>query len=136
MKILKYIKGHNKTDLTLEQYVNSLEDSQKKEFVDEIKYVIDFLKPQYRKNLKFHLVSFLLLALTYILIKQDLTPQTFIAFFISWIFFGTMTIATVKKWKLIRKYKLIKKNIQIHWLGEAYDEDDDKEFFTRGKRFK
>ena len=53
--------------------------------------------------------------------------------------FGVLFVASqelYKNWKTVRRYKLIKKAVKTSWLGESEIEDDDSEFFTKGKECK
>jgi hypothetical protein len=114
-------------------YVDSLNPMKKREFVNDVEYIIGRTKSKYKNVLKFHLFIFTLFLVSIINLKFNFSGLSIILFTSA---FGVLFVASqelYKNWKTVRKYKLIKKAIKTKWLGESELEDDDSEFFTKGK---
>jgi len=115
-------------------YVDSLDVNGKREFVDDVDYIINRTKFKYKKVLYFHLFIFVLFGSSILNMKFNFSGLSAILFIST---FGILFVASqelYKNWKTVRRYKLIKKAIKTKWLGESESEDDDSEFLTKVKK--
>ncbi len=114
-------------------YVDSLSVYEKREFVNDIDYIIGRTKSKYKNVLKLHLFIFTLFALSIINLKFNFSGLSASLFFLVFAFLPWFTKELYRNWKTVRTYKLIKKSLKTRWIGESEIEDDDSEFFTKGK---
>ena len=117
-------------------YVDSLDVHGKREFVDDVEYIINKTKSKYKKVLYIHLFISILVLASFMNLKFNFSGLSAILFIST---FGVLFVASqelYKNWKTVRRYKLIKKAVKTSWLGESEIEDDDSEFFTKGKECK
>jgi hypothetical protein len=114
-------------------YVDSLSVYEKREFVNDIDYIIEKTKSKYKNVLKLHLFIFTFFALSIINLKFNFSGYSASLFLLTFAFLPWFTKELYKNWKTVRTYKLIKKALKTRWIGESEIEDDDSEFFTKGK---
>jgi len=117
-------------------YVDSLDVHEKREFVDDVEYIISKTKSKYKKVLNFHLFITVLFVSSIMNLKFNFSGLSAILFISTFSVLFVASQELYKNWKTVRRYKLIKKAVKTSWLGESEIEDDDSEFFTKGKECK
>ena len=113
-----------------DDYVSALSVFEKREFQDDLDYIIQRTKSRYRTRLYIHISLTLVTFASWVNLKIHFNDLSAAFFIFS---FGVLFPATwelYKHWRTVRIYKLIKKGLFTHWLGKANLEPDDKEFFT------
>lgn len=116
------------------QYVSSLDVFKKREFINDVEYIISKTKNKYNRFLKYNLIIFAFFAVSFLNMKFNYSILSIIIFISTFGVLFTSTLEVYKNWKTVRQYKMIKKAIKTSWLGEAEIEDDDLEFLMKGKK--
>lgn len=135
-KDLNSLKHLNASSGNFDAYVNSLDTHGKREFVDDVEYIINKTKNKYKRVLYIHLFISMLVLASFINLKFNFSGLSAILFILTSGALFPATLELYKNWKTVRTFKLIKKAVKTSWLGESEIEDDDSEFFTKGKKCK
>ena len=135
-KDLNSLKHLIASSSNFDAYVDSLDVHGKREFVDDVEYIINKAKNKYKKVLYIHLFITVLFVSSIMNLKFNYSGLSAILFISTFSVLFVASQELYKNWKTVRRYKLIKKAVKTSWLGESEIDDDDSEFFTKGKKYK
>ena len=92
---------------SFDNYVSNLTPTERREFLDDMDYVLGRTKSKYKKVLYVNMILFLVIGLSFINLQNNFSPISAIVFISSFGFFPTSCYQLYKNWKTVRKYKII-----------------------------
>jgi len=119
---------------SFDDYVSNLTPTERREFLDDMDYILGRTKSKYKKVLYVNMILFLVIGLSFINLQNNFSPTSAIIFISSFGFFPTSCYQLYKNWKTVRNYKIIKKAIQTSLFDDYFFEDDDSEFLLKGTK--
>lgn len=128
-KDLNALKYLNNSNGNFENYVQNMDLETKKDFLQDLKYLINRVKSKYRIHLITHVISTALLVISFINLKVNFSGISAIIFILMFGIFFTVSIELFKQWRTVRRFKVLKKLVRKIWLASYENEDDDTEFF-------
>ncbi len=131
---LKHLVASN--GVSFDDYVSNLNPIDRREFLDDMDYVVGRTKSKYKKSLYVNMILFLGIGLSFINLQSNFSPISAVIFISIFSFFPASCYQLYKKWKTVRRFKMIKKAIHTSLFDDYLFEDDDSEFLLKGVKVK